>query len=194
MLGGYPGGGDAVAADHGPGAAGQLHPLADADHRHVRAQPERRAVVDGLGEHDPVHALFQQRVHGDRDFLPFQGAGQGDGVPGALHGPLQGDEQGRRAVERTAQRDHADPPVAAEEQGPCRGVGTVVQFADGPQDAVAHLRADMRLAVDDPRHGLLRHPGGPRDLGHAGTTTGTPAGGSGRRHVGSQRWHGAWTT
>lgn len=171
---------DPVGPDDGATAARRVDRAAQPDDRQVGVQAGRGADVDRLDEDDAVDALLGERLGGDCAPLPLLGGRQRERVPGPSHGRLQAEEQGRRAVQRGAEGDDADPAIAAQQEGAGSGVGAVVQFTDGPQDAVAHLGTDVRLAVDDPRHRLLRDAGRAGDLRHPGTATG-----SARRHGGA---------
>ena len=132
----------------------------------ARADLER--LVGGGDQHDALDALVAQVVDRVDELLAGEAlqVGRADEVAGLAAGRLDGAVHGARAPEAALGADHADGRRAPGDQRAGGAVGPVAELADRLLDPLAGRRAQVVLAVDDPRDGLVRDPGQAGDVGH----------------------------
>ena len=167
-LGAERGAGDLVDADRPAGLR-----LVALDHDHRGAQVllgagDLERVVGAADQDDRLDALVAQVADRVDELLAGQAlqVGRADEVAGLATGRLDGAVHGARAPEAALGADHADGRRAPGDQRAGGGVGAVAELPDRLQHPLAGLRAQVVLAVDDPRDGLVGDAGEAGDVGH----------------------------
>ena len=158
------------------GGADRAGDLVDRDHRHalLGARLDRHQRHVGVRVQQRVAGLAVRRDHEDAvDALPAQAldrvghrraverleARDDDEVAGLVRGPLDPEQRRRRAVQRGVEADHAERLRAAGDERPRHRVRPVPELLHRREHALARLGPDVRAAVDDPRHRLVRDAG-----------------------------------
>jgi hypothetical protein len=144
----------------------------DDEHRHVDGHPaQRRHRRRARSDHaQRVHALGDQVL----DRLLRGGAvalvqgDLGDGVVGGARRELDRAHDARRPEGDRALHEHADAPRPLRGQRPRDEVGAVVEFLDGLEHPPTSVGFDVRVIVEHPRDGHVRHARDRRDLSDVG--------------------------
>ena len=126
-------------------------------HRGVLRRDDDDAL-DALAE-EPFHRVqhrpaVQRRQAGDRHEVAV------------VRRPLEAVQHGGWPVQHGVEADHAQRVGSPGDQRPGRGVRPVGELADGGEHLVPGRRANVRMVVENPGHGLVGDPGQPRDVGH----------------------------
>ena len=137
----------------------------------------------GCDGHTPLDGLLDQMVQGLGDPV---GAGVVDGddaeeVPGFPGSPLYAREGLGRPEQGGVHSQGTEHVGTPGHECACGGVGVVVELGDGAADPYDGLLADVRVAVDHTRDGLVGDTGDLRDVGHD-------------RVAATRRGHGAFTS